>query len=253
MQVLENKNVNSEEWFSTWFNSPYYHVLYEERDEQEAADFIKALQKKLRLAPGTLVLDAACGKGRHAKTLFEAGFQVEAYDLSTSNIQEAKQYETNGLTFFQQDMRQPLPHQNYYEIAFNFFTSFGYFETPEENQLAFYRFHQGLKKGGLFVLDFFNPTYVLSNLVPQETVVKGGIDFHIKRFAAEGYLYKTIEFTDKGQDYHFEEKVEIITKSAFISYASKAGFQTIDLVGDYQLNPFDEKSSPRMIFFWAKQ
>jgi hypothetical protein len=25
------------EWFSTWFDSPYYHILYEQRDEDEAA------------------------------------------------------------------------------------------------------------------------------------------------------------------------------------------------------------------------
>lgn len=240
------------EWFSTWFNSPYYHILYGHRDENEAADFIQALQKKLNLPKGTLVLDAACGKGRHAKTLFEAGFQVEAYDLSEANIEEAKLIEVEGLTFFQQDMRDPLPQTNYYQAIFNFFTSFGYFETTEENQLAFYRFFQGLKKGGLLVLDFFNPTYVLSNLVAEEVIEREGIQFHIKRFAQKGYLIKTIEFTDKGKEYHFEEKVEIIQKNDFIAYASKAGFQTIDLVGDYELNPFDEKTSPRMIFFWVK-
>ena len=253
MLISENKTVASNEWFSTWFNSPYYHILYEERDENEAAMFIQALQKKLKLPTGSLVLDAACGKGRHAKTLFDAGFRVEAYDLSDANIQDAKKMETEGLKFFQQDMRNPLPILNHYDVAFNFFTSFGYFANPEENQLAFYRFHQGIKKGGLFVLDFFNPTFVLSTLVPQETIVKGGITFQIKRFAEGGYLYKTIDFSDKGQDFHFEEKVEIITKSAFMEYATMAGFQTIDLLGDYQLNAFDEKSSPRMIFFWAKQ
>lgn len=241
------------EWFSTWFNSPYYHILYGNRDENEAADFINALHEKLPIENGALVLDAACGKGRHAKTLFEVGYQVEAYDLSEANIEEAKSFETEGLTFFQQDMRDPLPQTNHYQAIFNFFTSFGYFETVEENQLAFYRFFQGLKKGGLLVLDFFNPTYVLSNLVPEEIIDRGGIQFHIKRFASKGYLYKTIGFTDKGKDFHFEEKVEIIQKNDFIAYASKAGFQNIDLLGDYQLKTFDEKSSPRMIFFWVKQ
>ncbi len=241
------------EWFSTWFDSPYYHILYGNRDENEASKFIQALQEKLPIQKGALVLDAACGKGRHAKTLFEAGYQVEAYDLSASNIQEAKKLETEGLHFFQQDMRHPLPYTNHYEAIFNFFTSFGYFETPEENQLAFYRFFQGLKKGGLLVLDFFNPTYILSNLVPDEVIVRQGISFNIKRFAANGYLFKTITFSDQGKDFSFEEKVEIIQKNDFISYASQAGFQTIDMLGDYELNAFDEKSSPRMIFFWVKR
>ncbi|MEY2792409.1 MAG: hypothetical protein RJA76_401 [Bacteroidota bacterium] len=243
----------AKEWFSTWFDSPYYHILYGHRDENEAAAFIKALQHKIHLKEGSLVLDAACGKGRHAKTLWEAGFKVEAYDLSESNIVEAKSYETQDLKFFQHDMRNPLPQTNYYQAIFNFFTSFGYFETSEENQLAFYRFFQGLQKGGLLVLDFFNPTFVLANLVAEEVVERSGIQFQIKRFAQKGYLYKIIEFSDGGKEYQFEEKVEIIQKNDFISYASQAGFKTIDLVGDYELNSFDEKSSPRMIFFWAKQ
>lgn len=241
------------EWFSTWFDSPYYHILYGHRDENEAASFIQALQHKLPIPKGSLVLDAACGKGRHAKTLFEAGYHVEAYDLSQSNIDEAKNLETEGLRFFQQDMREALPQTNHYQAIFNFFTSFGYFESSEENQLAFYRFFQGLKKGGVLVIDFFNPTFVLANLVPEEVIVREGIHFHVKRYAQKGYLYKEIVFSDKGKDYHFEEKVEIIQKNDFIAYASKAGFQTIDLLGDYQLNAFDEKSSPRMIFFWVKQ
>ena len=243
----------SAEWFSTWFDSPYYHILYGHRDENEAASFIQALQQKLSIPKGSLVLDAACGKGRHAKTLFEAGYNVEAYDLSQSNIDEAKSLETNGLRFFQQDMREALPQTNHYQAIFNFFTSFGYFESTDENQLAFYRFFQGLKKGGVLVIDFFNPTYVLANLVPEEVIVREGIHFHVKRYAQNGYLYKEIVFSDKGKDCHFEEKVEIIQKNDFIAYASKAGFQTIDLLGDYQLNAFDEKSSPRMIFFWVKQ
>ena len=31
-------------WFSTWFDSPYYHILYDQRDENEASAFIKAIQ-----------------------------------------------------------------------------------------------------------------------------------------------------------------------------------------------------------------
>jgi hypothetical protein len=26
----------TKEWFSSWFDSPYYHILYKERDDKEA-------------------------------------------------------------------------------------------------------------------------------------------------------------------------------------------------------------------------
>lgn len=240
------------EWFSTWFNSPYYHILYDQRNDQEAFDFISNLQKKLNLQAGSKVLDAACGKGRHAKTLFDLGFDVEAFDLSSANIEEAKKFEQSGLHFFEHDLRKPLAKEHHYQVIFNFFTSFGYFDQPEENQLAFHRFFQGLDKNGLLILDFFNPVYVMANLVPSEIVQKGDIKFQIERFAQNGYLYKSIQFLDKGKSYHFQEKVEMIQKNDFLAYAAQAGFQNIDLRGNYALEAFDELTSPRMIFFWVK-
>lgn len=240
-------------WFSTWFDSPYYHILYEQRDEQEAASFIQALQQKLHIQAGMHVLDAACGKGRHAQTLHGLGLQVDAFDLSPTNIDFAQKSARPQLEFFVHDLRATLPKQAYYDVVFNFFTSFGYFDDRNDNQKAFGTFHGGLKKEGILVMDFLNPSYVLANLVPEECVQRKGISFFIKRWESQGYLYKSIEFSDKGQNYQFEEKVELISKTDFIHYATKAGFELIDLKGNYQLAHFDEIHSPRMIFFWVKK
>ena len=245
--------MEGKEWFSTWFDSPYYHILYEQRDEDEAAAFITSLQNKLALTPGARVLDAACGKGRHAITLEQLGFSVDAFDLSTANIESATVFENKNLLFFVHDLREPLPLQNQYDAIFNFFTSFGYFDDQRDNQKAFDTFSGGLKIGGLLVVDFFNPTYVLSNLVPSEIVECQGISFRIKRWSEEGYLYKSIEFTDQGKEYSFLEKVELVAKNDFISYAAKSGLSLVDLKGDYNLSEFDELESPRMIFIWAKK
>ena len=245
--------MESKEWFSTWFDSPYYHILYAKRDENEAAAFIASLQQKLHLAPGSRVLDAACGKGRHAITLQHLGFSVDAFDLSPSNIEAAQAFENEDLLFFVHDLREPLPLQNTYDAIFNFFTSFGYFDDQKDNQKAFDTFAGGLKENGLLVLDFFNPTYVLANLVPSEIVEREGISFQIKRWSAAGYLYKSIDFSDQGKDFSFVEKVELVAKNDFIAYAAQAGLSLVDLKGDYQLAAFDEASSPRMIFVWAKK
>jgi SAM-dependent methyltransferase len=244
--------MEEKEWFSTWFDSPYYHILYSQRDEQEAADFIALLQQKLHLVKSSRVLDAACGKGRHAITLQQLGFSVDAFDLSPSNIEAAQVLENKDLLFFVHDLREPLPLQNQYDAIFNFFTSFGYFDDQNDNQKAFDTFAGGLKEAGLLVVDFFNPTYVLANLVPTETLERQGIKFQIKRWSETGYLYKSIDFSDQGKDYSFVEKVELVAKNDFISYAAKAGLSFVDLKGDYNLSAFDELESPRMIFVWAK-
>jgi hypothetical protein len=66
-------------------------------------------------------------------------------------------------------------------------------------------------------------------------------------------LYKSIDFSDKGQAYSFVEKVELVAKNDFVSYAAQAGLQLVDLKGDYHLADFNELESPRMIFTWAKK
>lgn len=240
-------------WFSTWFDSPYYHLLYASRDEQEAKHFIEALQAHLKIAAGAFVLDAACGKGRHAKMLQRHGMEVEGFDLSPSSIAEANRLANKHLHFFVHDLREPLPKQAQYDVVFNFFTSFGYFDAPEDNARAFQTFAGGLKKDGILVMDFLNPTYIRTNLVPEETVKRGSILFHIKRWEAGGYLYKSIDFEDQGQSFAFQEKVELISQADFLRYAEQAGLTFLNLAGDYTLAKFDEQTSPRMIFFWEKK
>ena len=84
-------------WFKNWFNSPYYHQLYFNRDEKEAAAFINKLIEHLKPAAGNTMLDVACGKGRHSVQLANAGFNVTGIDLSEESILEALKSESENL------------------------------------------------------------------------------------------------------------------------------------------------------------
>ena len=55
-----------EKWYNIWFNSPYYHILYANRDHQEAADFIDTIAEYFHFKKDQKALDAGCGRGRHA-------------------------------------------------------------------------------------------------------------------------------------------------------------------------------------------
>ena len=68
-------------WFATWFDSPYYHLLYKNRDEKEAQVFIDNLIEKLQLKKGSKLIDIACGKGRHA-TYFNKKFLSSTASMS---------------------------------------------------------------------------------------------------------------------------------------------------------------------------
>ena len=92
-------------WFKDWFNSHYYHLLYQHRDEEEANRFIHTLINYLQPQKGSKMVDIACGKGRHSKALADMGFDVTGIDLSLASIEFAKQDENEHLHFYQHDMR----------------------------------------------------------------------------------------------------------------------------------------------------
>ena len=79
-------------WFQSWFNTPYYHILYQNRDYKEAELFIKNLVRYLNLdALDDSILDLACGQGRHSIFLNSLGFRVTGIDLSEKSIKHANE------------------------------------------------------------------------------------------------------------------------------------------------------------------
>ena len=81
------------DWFHKWFNTPYYHLLYRDRDDSEAELFMMNLTQFLGLKKDDTILDLPCGKGRHAIFLNSLGFDVTGADLSENSIEYAKQFE----------------------------------------------------------------------------------------------------------------------------------------------------------------
>ena len=70
-------------WFATWFNTPYYHLLYKDRNQSEAEHFIQHLIQQLKPSEEAIFLDVACGKGRHSKFIHQNGFNIHGIDLSS--------------------------------------------------------------------------------------------------------------------------------------------------------------------------
>lgn len=238
-------------WFEEWFDSPYYHILYKNRDEKEACYFIDHLIEKLHLQPGTKVLDLACGRGRHAVYLNQQGFEVTGVDLSDASITYARKFENSKLSFFVHDMRQTL-YLNYFDTIFNLFTSFGYFDNEAENQQVLKAAYDGLKPGGLFIIDYLNSKKVIDHMLRRETKIVDGITFEMRRALLQGFITKQINFSDKGTDYVFHEKVRALKHDQLVAMLQKAGFTVTHQFGDYYLNPFIEAQSDRVILVARK-
>lgn len=246
-----SKNKDNLNWFEDWFNSPYYHVLYQNRDQTEAELFISNLLNYLKPNANQVLLDVACGQGRHAITMHRFGFKVDAFDLSENSIVKAKKFETDQLRFFVNDIRIPL-RDNQYDYVFNLFTSFGYFEDDDDNIKAIQAIAQSMKLNATFVLDFMNVTKVLNELIEEEIKVIDNISFKITKKVVDGFIVKTIAFNDKGKDFSFQERVKVIDEADFIRYFKAANLKIETTFGNYNLNSFDQNTSERLILVGKK-
>ena len=206
------------------------------------------LMHYLNLREEAKILDLACGKGRHAIYLNSLDYDVTGADLSENSIAEASKFANDKLHFKVHDMREPFEEK--YDAIFNLFTSFGYFDDDADNYKTIKAIHNSLTETGFAVIDFMNVDYVLENLVANEIKTVDGIDFHIKRYLKDGHIYKEIDFEDKGERYHFTEKVQALRLADFEQMMEEAGIFLLDIFGDYKLRKFYKTQSERLIMIF---
>ncbi|MEO6894824.1 MAG: class I SAM-dependent methyltransferase [Ginsengibacter sp.] len=240
-------------WFKEWFDSPYYYDLYFKRDKKEAAAFIDQLIDYLKPAPNSNMLDIACGKGRHSVQLASKGYEVTGIDLSEYSIRKAKKKENDHLHFFVHDMRLPF-WVNYFDYAFNFFTSFGYFRTRREHDNAIRTVSLSLKPEGIFVIDYLNVHFEEDHLLHTCEMKIKNVNYFVTKWFDETHFHKKIIVEDdkKKVPMEFEEKVAKFTFGDFVDMLSFQGMQVQEVFGDYNFGEYSIKTSPRMIIIAKK-
>lgn len=211
---------------------------------------MKSLTTHLGLKKNDTILDLACGRGRHAKYLYRQGFDVTGVDLSEESIAYAKEYERDRLHFAVHDMLKPYPKK--FDAVFNLFTSFGYFEKESDNLKTIQSIKESLKPDGYGVIDFLNSKIAIENLVPNEVKTIGNITFDIEKFTEANFIFKNIRFRDKGENFLFTERIMALTLKDFAQYIEASGMKLLEVFGDYQLNPFNENISPRLIILFSR-
>ena len=231
-----------------WFDSDYYHILYQNRDHKEAMNFIDNITNYLNLKKDSKVLDLACGIGRHATYVQKIGFDVIGTDRSQNNIKKAKVSENDKLSFIQMEM---IDNTNYkYDIVLNLFTSFGYVDH-DYNLKTIKNIERQLKDDGVLIIDFMNTSFVKKNLVKEETKIIDNLEFKIKRRYDRNYIIKEIRFNDKSE-YFFKEKVMDLGINNFKKYLNKYKLKIIKTFGNYDLDKFELNKSERLIMIIKK-
>lgn len=242
---------NNKEWFADWFDSPYYHILYKNRDYTEAELFLNNVVSYLKMPVGSSIIDLACGKGRHSVFLNKAGFKVKGVDLSANSIEYAKQFENKNLHFEVADLRN-LCIEPQFDYAFNLFTSFAYFKSDEENQQVLNQFHLCLKPNGILLIDFFNAEKIKQIKSYTETKTIDGITFELNKIIDSHKVTKLIEFKAEGKCYYYQEEVQLLNLSDFEKLFEQTGFKILNVFGNYNLENYEPNTSDRLIFLAQK-
>ena len=115
-------------WYKEWFGEDYLTV-YQHRDDKDALRLIRLIKTFVPIYPTSILLDLACGIGRHAYLLSRYSQNVFGLDLSASLLKKAQEKKRSHISpsFVQADMRY-FPFKVKFDVIFSLFTSFGYFD-----------------------------------------------------------------------------------------------------------------------------
>ncbi len=242
------------EWFKDWFNTEEYLNVYQHRNESDAEEHVKIILKNVNIPSGAKILDMACGAGRHAIILARKKFNVTAVDLSENLLAIAKKNtddENLKINFVHSDIRS-FKSDDKFNLVLNLFTSFGYFESDEENFLVLQKAYDLLGKDGFFVLDFFNSNFLKQNLIESSEEILGEVKIHQFRKIKLNRVTKKIVITKNGNLNQFEESVRMFTKDELTDAIKNIGFDIYKTFGDFLGNEFDHFTSPRLIMICKK-
>lgn len=234
-------------WYQEWFGEEYLE-LYAHRDESEARRQVAFFRQQCGDIEGP-VLDLACGMGRHMQELQTSGYHAVGCDLSFILLRTGMR-EYGPMPVVRADMRVLPFCDAVFSALVNFFTSFGYFSTEEENMKVVREMARVLKPGAPLLFDYLNVHRELEKLVQRETRDTPTGPVQLERWfdASDRSFNKRITIGDK----RYLERVrgydldEISAMFASCSLSIRAAF------GDFDGSPFNARS-PRLILMGSRE
>jgi len=234
------------EWFRDWFGDAYIS-LYPHRDEEEAESGVRLFLDDATVGPGTRVLDLACGAGRHLERLRGRGYEATSMDLSATLLAEARLRPGVSGAIVRGDMRALPFADGCFGALVNFFTSFGYFLTADEDLQVVGEIRRVLQPGAPFIMDYLNAPWVIDRLEPETVSEINGQRVRQVRWVEGGQGFKRIEILGKGAETEvFHERVRLYDPGSLAEILGERGLVVESRFGGYDGAPF-HSGSPRLI------
>lgn len=236
----------ADDWFEAWFGREYLE-LYPHRDEEEADRAVELIVRHAALPDGSPALDLACGAGRHVAAMQASGLRAFGLDLSHDLLGLAAH---DGLPVVRGDMRTLPIASASLALVTSFFTSFGYFEEPRDDETVVEEVRRVLRPGGLFAVDFLNADRVRGELRQRDEVELGRRRVVQTRELVDGgsVVQKRIEIIEQGRPHPrvFLERVRLYSADDLAGLMRRHGLELEATFGDYGGGPLGPRS-PRAI------
>lgn len=245
------------EWTRKFFSEDYVKAY--PSDHQTEAQ-VNGVIHLLDLSSPCRILDLACGYGRHTLALWEKGFDVFGLDNSAKLLDRAAQDTVsrgleNSTPFTQADMRVLPYRDNSFDYVLSLFTSFGYFDTEEEDQVVLGEIARALKPGGKFLLDVLNKEWLMAHF--EERFWKQGekakllnemdFDYERGRLNTKRFLIPD----DGGEWTELYSSIRLYTLAEMIRMMRLVGIVFQEVYGDYTGEPYNLEKF-RMIIIGEK-
>lgn len=148
-----------------------YDLIYRDKDYEGETDFIESIFRNFASKPVKSILEGGCGTGGHALPLAKRGYDVTGIDTSADMVRYARDKAKKArldISYRTADLRR-FELNRKFDSCLLMFSVVGYLTRTDELLQTLARVKNHLKKGSLFVFDFWNGLAVLRSL-PSERV-----------------------------------------------------------------------------------
>jgi len=218
-------------------------VLFVERRWSDAPAEVEQLVSLLGLELEAHILDLCCGVGRHSLELARRGFKVTGVDRTQPYLDRAsRQAEAEGLEveFVQSDMRT-FYRPDAFDAVVNMFTSFGYFEDPEDDRQVAMNMHRSLKSGGVFLIDMMGKEILARIFSERDWYEEDGVLILQERKITQNWGWMESRWIIFADDNRTELNLSHRVYSAveLISLLTECGFTQVDAYGSLEGSAYD--------------
>lgn len=242
------------EWYKDWFASEDYLDVYKHRNLEDTEKLVKLILSNVQISSDASILDAACGAGRYSIKFAELGFNVTGFDLSSTLLEIAKsEAEKRNLkiNFKLSDIREFFTSEKY-DLVVSLFTSFGYFDSDDENFMFINNAYKMLSDNGYYVLDYLNKEFLENNLVGNTEKKIEDKNIFESRQIRNNRVEKKIKIVKDNNSSEYLESVKLYSYHQLIEKFNAIGFKEIKTFGDYEGNDYHSKTSERCIIIFQK-